>query len=77
MSDLDWRNIGLKLSEALLLYKGTITLDEIRALPFFDDPRDAELTANYLLSKFKTRITNKRTQDENEDVSDEVIELVY
>ena len=63
MSEQDLKTISLKLAKAILLYKGEISMDELRALPFVDE-RDAELIAQYLLNKFNLKIHSQKFQDE-------------
>ncbi len=54
------QNIALKLAEAILIHKGEITIDDIKAMPMVDDPQLAILIAEYLAAKFKTEITTDK-----------------
>jgi len=76
MRILEKETIALKLAEAMLLYKGEISIKAIEAIPLLDDIRDAELIARYLRSKFKTRITTLRARREGIDSWEELIKLV-
>jgi hypothetical protein len=76
MRNLDAETLALKLAEALLLSKGEISKRDIEALPFIDNPRDAELIANYLTTKFKTKISTLRTHGEEVGPWEELIILV-
>lgn len=65
MKNINPGTIALRLAEALLLNKGEISIKDIEAIPFLDDPKDAELIASYLQRKFKTKIfTHKITEEE-------------
>jgi len=68
--------IALKLAEALLLYKGEISIEDIKVLPFLDDPRNADLIAKYLRSKFKTKSSVVKISQGNMNTWEEVIELI-
>lgn len=76
MKSVDKGTLALKLAEALLLYKGEVSIKDIEAMPFLDDPTYAELIANYLRAKFKTQISAKRTQGEEGGGWEELITLV-
>ena len=76
MRTLEKKTIALKLAEALLLYKGEISIKDIEAIPLLDDIRDAELIARYLRSKFKTKLTALRTHGEEIDSWEELIKLM-
>ena len=54
MRALEKKTLTLKLAEALLLYKGEISVRDIEAIPLLDDIREAEMIARHLRSKFKT-----------------------
>jgi hypothetical protein len=60
MNDLSLQTLALKIAEALLLYKGEISLEDIKAMPFLDNPKDAEQIASFLSNKFKTQIHTKK-----------------
>ena len=76
MRTLEKKTIALKLAEALLLYKGEISIRDIEAIPLLDDIRDAELIARHLRSKFKTKLTILRTHRGEIDSWEELIKLV-
>jgi len=62
------KTISLKIAEAILLYKGEISLEELKALPFVDE-RDAELIAQHLSKKFNLKVYTRKFRDEsNEDI---------
>ena len=63
MNNHDLKTLSLKLAKAILLHKGEISMDELKALPFLAES-DAELIANYLLSKFNLKIHSQKFQDE-------------
>ena len=52
--------IGLKLASALLLHNKEISLEDIRAMPFFEYPEEAEAVINVLLDKFEVEIYTKK-----------------
>jgi len=64
MRRADLETLALKIAETLLLYKGEISIRDIEAIPFLDDPTNAKLIANYLRTKFKTRISTSRSKQE-------------
>ena len=76
MRTLEEKTIALKIAEALLLYKGEISIKDIEAIPLLDDIRDAELIAKYLRAKFKTKLIASRTQQGETSSWEEVIKLV-
>lgn len=76
MRTLEKETIALKLAEALLLYKGEISIRDIEAIPLLDDIRDAELIARHLKSKFKTKLITLRTHREEINSWEELIKLV-
>lgn len=76
MRRLDTETLALKLAEALLLYKGELSIRDIEAIPFLEDPKDAELIAMYLRTKFKTRISTLKTQQQEISGWEELITLV-
>jgi len=57
------KTVSLKLAEAILLHRGEISLDELKALPFIDE-EDSELLARYLSSKFHLRIYIRKFKNE-------------
>jgi len=63
MSNQDLKTVSLKLAKAILLYKGEISMNELKALPFIDE-KEAELIAQYLLNKFNLKIHSQKFQDE-------------
>jgi len=76
MRTLEEKTIALKIAEALLLYKGEISIKDIEAIPLLDDIRDAELIAKYLRAKFKTKLISSRIQQGETSSWEEVIKLV-
>lgn len=52
--------IGLKLASALLLHNKEVSLEDIRAMPFFEYPEEAEAVINALLEKFQVEIYAKK-----------------
>jgi hypothetical protein len=54
---------AIKLAEALLRSEGEITFSEIRAIPFVDDERTANLVVNYLFRNFDVSIEQRRRYD--------------
>lgn len=55
MGETDSSTMALKLAEAILLHNGSISLEDVKALPFLEDSRDAELIVSHLKAKFKTK----------------------
>lgn len=56
------QNIGLKLAGALLMYNGELSVNDIRAMPFFSSSDESELVIKALETSFKTeRYTRKVT----------------
>lgn len=56
------QNIGLKLAGALLVYHGELSVNDIRAMPFFSSSDELELVIKVLETSFKTeRYTRKVT----------------
>ena len=56
------QNIGLKLAGALLMYNGELSVNDIRAMPFFSGSDESELVIKALETSFKTeRYTRKVT----------------
>jgi hypothetical protein len=72
----DIETLALRLAEAMLLYKGEISIRDIEAIPFLSHPRDAELIAEYLRAKFKTKASTVRKKQEELNVWEELITLV-
>lgn len=76
MKSVDKGTLALKLAEALLLYKGKLSIKDIEAIPFLDNPTYAELIVNYLRAKFKTQISAKRIQEKEGGGWEESITLL-
>lgn len=76
MRNEEIETLALKLAEALLLHRGEISMTEIEAIPFLTDHKDAELIANYLRAKFKTRVSTERNRGEKASPWEELITLV-
>jgi len=76
MRRLDMETLALRLAEALLLYKGELSIRDIEALPFLEDPKDAELIAMYLRNKFKARISTLKSQQQEIGGWEDLITLV-
>jgi hypothetical protein len=74
--NVEIETVALKLAEALLLYKGEISLRDIGALPFLAHPEDADLITKYLRAKFKTKVSITRNKEEQADAWEELITLV-
>jgi hypothetical protein len=70
MNEAEKSTLALKVAEAILLFKGQISLEDIRAMPFLDDTHSAELIANHLKTKFKTTscIINERNLNDWEEL---------
>lgn len=60
MSKIDLNNLALKLSEAILMHQGEISINDIKALPFLDDPQHARLIVDFLKTKFKADVSIKQ-----------------
>ena len=68
MNDEKLKTISLKLAEAILLYKGEISIDDLKSLPFIDED-DARLIAYYLRNKFSLRTYIQKLQNkEHEEI---------
>jgi len=68
MNDEKLKTISLKLAEAILLYKGEISIDDLKSLPFIDED-DARLIAYYLRNKFNLRTYIQKLQNkEHEEI---------
>lgn len=76
MRTVEAETLALKIAEALLLYKGEISIRDIQAIPFLAHPEDAELIANFLRAKFKTKISTIRNKQEEVNAWEELITLV-
>lgn len=78
MRNVEIETLALKLAEALLMYRGEISIKDIEAIPFLTNPEDAELIAKYLRSKFKTEVSMVRNKDKEKEPSgwEELITLV-
>ncbi len=76
MDNIDRKTLALKIAEALLLSKGELSLDDIKALPFIDDPQFAEIIAKYLTVKFKTRIDTIKNVQKGVGEREELIRLM-
>jgi hypothetical protein len=62
ISKYSTQNIGLKLAGALLVYHGELSVNDIRAMPFFSGSDESELVIKALETSFKTeRYTRKVT----------------
>lgn len=55
IEELDMSALTLTLAEAILLHTGRISIEDIKAMPFLDNDRDAELIADHLQAKFGAR----------------------
>jgi len=62
MSDEKLKTLSLKLAEAILLYKGEISIEELKSLPFIDE-NDAQLIAHYLRRKFNLKLYMQKSPD--------------
>ncbi len=68
MNEQNLKTIALKLAEVILLYKGEISIEELKALPFIDE-NDAQILAQYLQRKFNLKIYTQELQnEETEDI---------
>lgn len=68
MNNEKLKTISLKLAEAILLYKGEISIDDLKSLPFIDED-DARLIAYYLRNKFNLRTYIQKLQNkEHEEI---------
>jgi len=52
--------IGLKLATALLLRHGEVSIEDIKAMPFFTDPSESEAVINSLIRTFNVEVYQKR-----------------
>ncbi len=52
--------IGLKLATALLLHNREVSLRDIRAMPFFEHPEEAEAVINALQESYQVEIYAKK-----------------
>lgn len=75
MESVDKEALPIKLAEALLLCKGKISIKDIEAMPFLDDPKDADLIVSYLINKFKTKVSAIRIQRDEINAWEELITL--
>jgi hypothetical protein len=75
MRPLDTDTVALKLAEALLLYRGKLSVRDIQALPFLTHPEDAEMIAKYLSAKFKTKICSVKGQEDEVGSWEELISV--
>jgi hypothetical protein len=66
MNEQSLKTIALKLSEALLLYKGEISIEGLKGLPFIDE-EEAYLIAHYLRNKFNLKVSARRLKNEKWD----------
>jgi hypothetical protein len=55
-------DIGIKISTALLKYKGEITEEEIKAIPFIDEI-EANFIINEIIENFNVEVIIKQTRD--------------
>lgn len=76
MKTIDRRNVALWSAEAILLHRGELSVSDIEAMPFLEDPECADLIANHLVSKFKDRVSVKREARQDPDSLEEFIQLV-
>ena len=60
MQNVNKLTLALKIAEALLKHRGEITLDDIKAIPFIEDTREAEMIATFLSNKFNAQIFTRR-----------------
>lgn len=51
-NNIDRTTLALRLAKALLIYKGDITLEDIKALPLLDNDKDAKMIYNYLSNQY-------------------------
>ena len=61
MNEEKLKTISLKLAEAILLYKGEISIEDLKSLPFIDE-EDARLLAHYLRNKFNLKMYAQKLQ---------------
>lgn len=52
--------MGVKLASALLLHYGEVSMEDIRAMPFFASPDESEAVIRYLLATFNVEIYQRR-----------------
>lgn len=53
--------LGLKLAGAILLSEGELTIEEMKAIPFFSEDTDVEGLFRLLKDKFKEESYRKKT----------------
>ena len=75
MNEINTSTLALKVAEAILIYRGQISLEDIKAMPFLDDNQSAELIANHLKAKFNTKSCMINCQGGNFNDLEELIIL--
>lgn len=58
------RTIGAKVAGALLVHYGQLSVDDIRAMPFFSGPEEAEQVVELLLRTFNADIRSIRVSSD-------------
>jgi hypothetical protein len=72
---VDRRNVALRLAEAVLLHRGRLSIKDIEAMPFLEEPEHAALIANHLVSKFGGRVLVELEARQDPDSFEECIQL--
>jgi len=67
--------IGLRLASALLLHYGEVSVGDIRALPVFSRPEEAEAVIRALINNFKVEIYTKKVASKPIPEWEEIIRL--
>lgn len=67
--------MGLKFASALLLHHGEISIEDIKAMPFFSDASESEAVIDSLKRTFNVEVYLKRISSEPIPEWEEVIKI--